>query len=510
MGETAYARCGDLSLAYQVHGDGPVNLVLAGSFVSNVEMIWSSPDAKAFFDHLASFSRLLIFDKAGVGLSDPVTKARSIEERAKELEAVMDAAGMERAALIGLSEGGPAAIVLAATRPDRVQALVLIGTFPHMPVRSWDDANLDPDALAAREAEDLGAQYAPSAAVMKRLVQFIPAIKERWGSGDAMALLLPSVRSRLQLGLLERMSASPGMAIATVEAGMRIDVRSVLPTINVPTLVLHAKDDLMPVGGGRYLADHIPGARMIEFEGSDHAPWLSDPKTVLEEVETLLTGSHHAQPARRALRTVLFTDVVASTERMSEVGDQGWRGMLGELDTASRDAIERFGGQLVKGTGDGHLATFEGPAQAIRCAEAIAAGAGEIGLEVRAGIHVGECELIGDDIGGIAVHIASRVTAHATAREVLVSSTVRDLVVGSGIGFEDRGIHELKGVPGSWQLLAVRRGGAAPGSSEARLVALPTPPTRSAMRRSDRAFAAVARRAPIVLRSITRVTPRAR
>ena len=510
MGETAYARCGDLSLAYQVHGEGPVNLVLAGSFVSNIELLWTSPEAKGFLDHLASFSRLLIFDKAGVGLSDPVPKARTIEERAMELEAVMDAAGMERAALIGLSEGGPAAIVLAATRPDRVQALVLIGTFARMPFQSWEDLSRDPAEVAADMVDEVGAKYAPSAEVVERLAQFGPAIRERWGSGDAMALLLPSIRSRIQLGLLERMSASPGMAIATMEASMRIDVRDVLPAVSVPTLVLHAKDDMVPIGGGRYLADHIPGARIIEFEGSDHAPWLSNPETVLEEVETLLTGSHHAQPARRALRTVLFTDVVSSTETASEVGDQRWRGMLVELDAATRVAVDRFGGELVKQTGDGHLATFEGPAQAIRCAESITDAAREVGLRVRAGIHVGECELIGNDIGGIAVHIASRVTGHAGAGEVVVSSTVRDLVVGSGIGFEDRGVHELKGVPGSWQLLSVRRDGAAPGSAEARLVSLPTPSNRTAMRRSDRALAAVARRAPVVLRGLTRVTPKAR
>jgi class 3 adenylate cyclase len=285
-----------------------------------------------------------------------------------------------------------------------------------------------------------------------------------------------------------------------------MDIRPILPTITAPTLVIHAREDPIPVQGGRYLADHIPGARMFEIDGRDHVPWFTGPDEITGEIEEFLTGGHAApSQAHRALRTVLFTDIVASTQRAAATGDERWRALLHRFGEITDELTERFGGTVVKSTGDGHLMTFEGPTQAIRCAEALRADAEKLGIEIRAGIHTGECELLNDDIGGIAVHIAARILAHAGAGEILVSRTVRDLVVGSGTGFEDRGSVELRGVPGSWQLLAVDRHGASSESAEAQLAALPTPGPRTAMRRSDRAVEVIARRSPWMLRTMARL-----
>jgi class 3 adenylate cyclase len=309
-----------------------------------------------------------------------------------------------------------------------------------------------------------------------------------------------------QLAMLERMCASPGMARASLEAAFRIDVRPILPTITAPTLVIHARDDIIPVQSGRYLANHIPGARYLEVDGVDPIPFLTD--RVLTEIEEFLTGSH-AAPARshRALRTVLFTDIVASTQHAAAAGDERWRAVLQRFGEITAEHTQQFGGTVVKSTGDGHLATFDGPTQAIRCAEALRADAESLGIEIRAGIHTGECELLDTDIGGIAVHIAARICGQAGAGEILVSRTVRDLVVGSGTGFEDRGSVELRGVPGTWQLLAVDRHGPRAGSAEAELASMPTPGRRTAMRRSDRAVEMIARRTPWIVRGMARLTP---
>jgi class 3 adenylate cyclase len=307
---------------------------------------------------------------------------------------------------------------------------------------------------------------------------------------------------------LERMCASPGMARASIEALFRIDVRPILPTIGAPTLVVHARDDLVPVQFGRYLADHIPGARYLEVDGDTQAPWFTEPDTILTAIEEFLTGSHAApSQSHRALRTVLFTDMVASTERAAAAGDERWRAVLHRFGEITADLTERFGGTVVKSTGDGHLATFDGPTQAIRFAEALRADAETLGIQIRAGIHTGECELLDADIGGIAVHIAARILGHAGAGEILVSRTVRDLVVGSGTGFQDRGSVELRGVPGTWQLLAVDRHGPRAGSPEAELASMPTPDRRTAMRRSDRTVEAIGRRAPWILRGMARLAP---
>jgi class 3 adenylate cyclase len=308
--------------------------------------------------------------------------------------------------------------------------------------------------------------------------------------------------------MLERMSASPGMARATIEATFRVDVRPVLKSISVPTLVIHATDDPIPVRGGRYLADHIPGARMVEVDGHDHAPWFTDPDRITDAIEEFLTGTHAApHQSHRALRTVLFSDIVASTARAAEIGDERWRALLERFGEITTNLADRLGGRVVKSTGDGHLATFEGPTQAIRCAEALRSEAESLGIEIRAGVHTGECELIGDDIGGIAVHIAARIMGQAAGGEILVSSAVRDLVVVSGIGFDNRGVRELRGVPGEWQLLAAEPQGARPGSPEAVLASILTPSARSTMRRSDHAVATMARRTPWLLRGIARLAP---
>ena len=508
MPETSYASCGDLSLAYQVFGDGPVELVYAGSFISHVELFWTMPEFEAFMEQLGAFCRVLLFDKAGVGLSDPVPRVRTLDDRATEIEAVMDAVGFGKAVIFGLSEGGPAAMVFAATRPQRTRALILTGTYAFTGFAGWDDMDRDPAELRARVVPELGEDYTPSTEQIARNQELGRAIRSAWGSGAALKGLLPSVRSIRQLGMLERMSASPGMARATLESAFRIDVRPILPTITAPTLIIHARDEVVPVQGGRYLADHIPGARLLEVDGVDHVPWFIDPDRITTAIEEFLTGSHAApSQSHRALRTVVFTDMVASTQHAAATGDERWRAVLHRFGEITAELTERFGGTVVKSTGDGHLTTFDGPTQAIRCAEALRDHAETLGIQIRAGIHTGECELLDADIGGIAVHIAARILGHAGAGDILVSRTVRDLVVGSGTGFEDRGSVELRGVPGTWQLLAVDSHGARAGSAEAELVSTPTPGPRTAMRRSDRAVAVMARRTPWILRGMARLAP---
>jgi class 3 adenylate cyclase/pimeloyl-ACP methyl ester carboxylesterase len=452
-----------------------------------------------------------LFDKAGVGLSDPVPKVRTLDDRVAEIEAVMDAVGFRQAVVSGLSDGGPASMMFAAARPERVRALILCGTYSFHP-GGWDDMDRDPAELRARFLSELGEDYTPSIEQLARWLEAGRAVRSGWGSGAAASIGAPSVRSIRQLAMLERMSASPGMARASFEAAFLTDVRPILPTITAPTLVIHAREDpAVAVQGGRYLADHIPGARYLEVEGVDHAPFLTEPDKILTGIEEFLTGSH-AAPAQshRALRTVLFTDMVASTAHAAAAGDERWRAVLQRFREITAELTNQFGGTVVNSTGDGHLTTFDGPTQAIRCAEALRAEAETLGIEIRAGIHTGECELLEKDIAGLAVHIAARILARAGAGDILVSRTVRDLVVGSGTGFEDRGSVELRGVPGTWQLLAVERHGARAGSAEAQLLSTPTPGPRTAMRRSDRAVALMARRTPWILRGMARLAPAVR
>src|SRR5205814_6305054 len=321
---------------------------------------------------------------------------RSIEDRAGEIEAVMAAAGFDRAALMGISEGGPASIVFAATRPDRVKALILTGTFA-VSATSWDDLERRPEEVSERLRSAFGDAYAPSLEQVALGQTLGRAVRSNWGTGEALHVLVPSVKSLAQLGMLERMSASPGMARATVEAVFRIDVRSVLPTIQAPTIVIHATHDPIPVQGGRYLADHIPGARLVEVGGHDHAPWTSDPDRINRVIEEFLTGTHApSRQTHRALKTVLFSDIVSSTARAVAMGDERWSAMLQRFGEVTTGLAERFGGTVVKSTGDGHRATFDGPTYAIRCAEALCADAEALGIEIRTGVHTGECELMGD------------------------------------------------------------------------------------------------------------------
>ena len=394
-----------------------------------------------FLERLASFSRLIIFDKRGTGLSDPVSDVPTLEERIDDVRAVMDAAGSERAALLGLSEGGPMSALFAATHPERVRALVLYGAMarttsaPDYPWASSRDALLEAtEAFIApnwgRDARGMVEIFAPSLVGDDSVAEYTAR--------------------------LERMSASPAMIQQIHEMFLDIDVRDVLPTIHVPTLVLHRRSDLVVNRrAGEFLASEIPNARHVQLEGIDHQPWAGDTDSVVGEIEEFLTGVRSAPEPDRVLATVMFTDIVGSTERAAALGDAGWRELLSAHDGAIRDQLERFNGRQVKTLGDGQLATFDGPARAIRCGQAIVDALRPLGLEIRVGLHAGEVELLEDDVGGIAVHIASRVGALAETGEVLVSSTVKDLVAGSGIQFSDRGAHTLKGVEGEWRLYAV-------------------------------------------------------
>ena len=437
MPRTEYARAGSLHIAYQVVGDGPFDLLWVPGWVSNVEAAWDEPELAAFLDRLASFSRLITFDKRGTGLSDPVplTDLPTLEERMEDVRAVLDAAGSDSAAAFGFSEGANLAATFAASHPDRVRALVLFGSFAK---RRWS-----PDY-----------PWAPSDAQRAATIQ---QVLDHWGDSMDLASLMPSRAN--QPALMERLarylrrSASPGAAAALLRMNTDIDIRAVLPTISVPALVLHrTHDQEAMVEGARWIADHIPGARYVELPGEDHLPWVGEADLVLDEVEAFLTGVRHTAAADRFLATVMFTDLVGSTDQLAELGDRRWLSILEEHRAAVRRQLDRWRGVEVDTAGDGFLATFDGPARAVRCALAICEVAASQGLQVRAGVHTGEIERRGTTATGIAVHIGARVAAAAQPGEVLVSSTVKDLAAGSGIRFEDRGAHELKGVPDSWHL----------------------------------------------------------
>jgi pimeloyl-ACP methyl ester carboxylesterase len=438
--ETRYTRSGDVNIAYQVVGEGPRDLVLVLGWVTHVEYIWEEPNAAAFLKRLASFSRLILFDKRGTGLSDrvPNTELPTLEQRMDDVRAVMDAAGSERAAVMGISEGGPMCLLFAATYPERTTALILIGAYAR---RSWA-----PDHEWAARPEESEA--------------FLQEIARDWGGPVGLAARAPSEVDneafRRWWATYLRMSASPGAAEALTGMNNLIDVRHVLSVLRVPTLIIHRTGDRsLPVEHGRYLADQIEGARYVELTSDDHLPWVGDQDAIVDEVEEFLTGARGGAEPDRVLATVLFTDIVGSTKRAVELGDRRWRALLGAHEAIVRRELERFRGVEVDTAGDSFLATFDGPARAIRCALAIRDGVHSIGLTIRAGLHTGECEVHGSNIAGIAVHTGARVGAMAGPDEVLVSSTVKDLVAGSGIEFEDRDVHELKGVPGSWRIFAV-------------------------------------------------------
>ncbi len=436
--DTRYARSGDLHIAYQVVGEGPIDLVYVPSWISQVEHYWDEPVVAGYFERLASFSRLIMFDRRGSGLSDPVPSAPTLEEQIDDVVAVMDAAASEQAAIFALLDGGSMAALFAATHPERTNALVL---YEAMARTSW--------------AEDY--PWAPRHE--EREASLRDAIS--WGDGSRVAALSPGAaenpRVRAWFARLERLSASPGTAIKLMRMNGEIDVRAVLPSIQAPTLVLHRPDDgLVDVRHSRYLAEHIPGARYVELPGEETLVFGSDADGELDEIEEFLTGVRPVRDPERILATVMFSDIVDSTSRAAELGDRRWRDLLDLIDRSIGQELSRFRGRTVKSMGDGFLATFDGPARAIRCATSIGAVAqAQFGLQIRSGLHTGEIEVMGSDVGGIAVHIGARVGATAAPGEVLVSGTVKDLVVGSGIRFEDRGERELRGVPGQWRLWAV-------------------------------------------------------
>ena len=433
---THYAKSGDLHIAYQVVGDGPFDLVYAPGFISHVEMNWESPYWTKVLGRLSRFCRVIIFDKRGTGLSDRVGGWPTLEERMDDIRAVMDAAGSERAALYGISEGGPMCMVFAALYPERTAALVLHGTGPRLVAGpDW------PWGLSAEVAQPM-----------------LDAAESAWGSGTALSYfiqgLADDLRVREATGRFERFAASPGAARQLLEMNFHVDIRSVLPAISAPTLVVHRTGDyIVPVECGRYSAERIRGAALVELPGDFHlSARLGTEDDAIDAIEQFLTGSRSQHDVDRVLTTVLFTDIVGSTERAALLGDHAWRELLDSHDQVVRREIDRFNGREIKTLGDGFLAAFDGPGRAVRCARAITEEARRIGVEVRSGLHCGECEVRGGDLAGIAVHIGARIGGLAQSGEVLVSTTVKDLVIGSGITFEDRGIHVLKGVPDAWQL----------------------------------------------------------
>jgi class 3 adenylate cyclase/pimeloyl-ACP methyl ester carboxylesterase len=436
--ETHYADSGGVSIAYQVHGSGPIDLVLVPGFVSHVELLGEEPGVARFLRRLTAFARMLVFDKRGQGLSDRPGRPPTLEESMDDLRAVVEAAGFERPSLFGISEGGPMSTLYAATYPGEISNLVLFGTFARM----------------------LEAPGFPSGTTEEALDHWGAVVQRDWGKAVALNLWAPSRVGDREFerwwARLLRQGTSPAGAIALMDLYREMDVRSILPAIDVPTLVMHrAGDRMVAAAQGRYLAERIPGARYVELPGEDHLPFAGDFEPMLDEVEEFLVGSRGASESERALATILFTDIVGSTERAAELGDRGWRALLERHDAAVRRQLSLHRGREVKTMGDGFLATFDGPARAIRCARAVQDEVAGLGIEVRAGIHTGEVELIGDDVGGMAVNIGARIGALADPGEVLVSSTVRELVVGSGLEFEERGVEKLKGAPGEWRLFAI-------------------------------------------------------
>ena len=437
-----YAKSGELNIAYRVVGDGPGDLVYVSGWVTNVEVMQEDPGMARFLRRLASFSRLICFDKRGIGLSDPVPLGElpDLETRVEDLRAVMDAAGAERADLFGHSEGGSTAVAFTAAYPERVERLILFASYAK---RLWSEDYPWAPTLEDREAESAGFEqawddpsriakyYAPSRADDAAFIEWVG----RW----------------------LRLSASPKAAASLNRASSHIDVTDLLPRIRVPTLLLYRRDDPdVRIEEGRFLASKIPGAKLVELEGADHYFWAGDTEPILQEIEEFVTGHRAAAAPERRLATALFTDIVGSTDTAANLGDQRWRDLLDRHNDVVRAELAKWRGEEVSFTGDGFLATFDSPAQAIRCARAIVEHVAALGIQVRSGIHTGEMEIADHDVGGLAVHIGARIAALAGAGEVLVSRTVKDLVAGGGFAFESRGRHILKGVPDEWEVFGVR------------------------------------------------------
>ena len=434
--ETRYTKSGDVNIAYQVTGSGARDIVLVPGFVSHLDADWDEPRSAHLLARLGRLGRLIRFDKRGTGLSDRPGGLPDLETRMDDVRAVMDAVGSKRAALFGYSEGGPMSILFAATHPDRVSSLILYGSYAK---------RRDPD-------EDY-----PWAPTWEQRQAVAAEVERTWGAQSELGTMAPNADEALirWWRVRARASASPGAARDLILMNAQIDVRHVLSSVRVPTLVLHrAGDRDSRADEGRYLADRIPGARFVLLDGDDHVPF-TDPDQVVDEVEEFLTGTRPVAEVDRLLATVLFTDIVGSTALAATLGDRRWTQLLGRHHAQVRQELERHRGREISTAGDGFLAIFDGPARAIRCAQAIGRGVRALGLEVRAGLHTGELEVAGDDVQGLAVHIGARIAAQAGPGEVLVSSTVRDLVAGSGIEFEDRGSWTLRGVPGEWRLSAV-------------------------------------------------------
>jgi pimeloyl-ACP methyl ester carboxylesterase/DNA-binding winged helix-turn-helix (wHTH) protein len=444
--ETMYAKSGDVNIAYQVIGDAPIDLVFVMGWVSHLEYFWREPTFARFLLRLASFARLILFDKRGTGLSDrvPINELPTLEQRMDDVRAVMDAVGSERAALCGVSEGGPMCSLFAATYPEKTLALIMIGTY-------------------AKRIRDDDYPWAPTS---EHRQEFFDEMRDQWGGPVGLEERAPSVADdpefREWWATYLRMGASPGAALALTQMNAEIDVRQVLPLVRVPTLVIHRRDDrCLKVEEGRYVAERIPGAKYVELPGEDHLPFVGDQDAILDEVEEFLTGVRRTIEPDTVLATVLFTHIVDSKENAERLGNARWYALLDRLREHVRKEIEWFRGREIDMVGDRPLAIFDGPARAIRCASAIGEYASRLGIQIRAGLHTGECEMVGQpgevQVRGIAPHIGTQVANEAAAGEVLVSSTVKDLVAGSGINFADKGVHTLADVPGEWRLFAVER-----------------------------------------------------
>jgi len=437
---TQYARNGDVSIAYSVSGAGPVDIVFSTGFISHVEHLWEEPGVRRFLERLGMIGRLVIVDRRGGGMSDPLTPGDTLDDEVADLDAVLDAVGSKRTALVGYTSGGPLCIKYAVERPDRVSHLVLYASIArHLAGPGYDFTHDE----AARQA-----------AFEEQIAQ--------WGQGNLIDRAAPSRAAdpamRAWAARLERLAASPGALRAAITNSAQVDVTELLGVVAVPTLVMHRRgDQLIDIGHSRYIAEHVPGARLVEFDGVDSLISAGDAEEVLSEIEEFLTGGRAGAATQRALRTVLFTDIVDATAQAARMGDSRWRDLLATHDSTIRHQLDRHSGTEVKTTGDGILATFAGPpSDAVRCARDIVAELESLGITVRAGLHTGECELIGADVGGMAVHIASRVAGLAGAGELLASGTVFGTVVGAGFHWDDRGSHDLKGVPGAWPIFALQ------------------------------------------------------
>ena len=437
---TRYVKSDDVHVAYQVLGEGPLDLLWVPGFVSNVEAAWQLPEMAAFTRRLASFCRLIVFDKRGTGMSDRGSQIFTLEQRMHDVQAILDEIGSERAALLGVSEGGPMSLLYAASYPERTSALILYGAYAK---RSWA-----PDYPFGWKDEQWN--------------RVLANMEQSWGTPQEISISMraPSLMGKTsaaeQLASYFRAAASPGAAVAIMKMNREIDVRNVLPAIRTPTLILHRTSErVSEIGHARYMAEHIPDAKLVELPGIDHAYWTDGSDTILDQIEQFLTGRRQTRQPNRVLATVLFADISGSTERAAKLGDNSWRELLEKFYLEVREVLREYRGREINTSGDGFLAAFDGPARAIRCAGAIGDAVRLLGLEVRCGLHTGECEIVGADLAGIAVHIGARVASLAGPGEVLVSQTVRDLVAGSGLAFEARGTHVLKGVPSEWHLFRV-------------------------------------------------------